>query len=64
MREERFADSGVRRRDAAQWEEEHEVDVGGEVAGGICRVTNEFEKIVGMKVNLNNLKRYRDGGAG
>ena len=64
MREERFADGGVRRSDATQGEEEHEVDVGGEVAGGVCRVTNEFEKIVDIKVNLNNLKRYRDGGLG
>ena len=33
VREERFADSGMRRRHTTQGEEEHEVDVGGEVAG-------------------------------
>ena len=32
MREERFADGGMRRSDTTQGEEEHEVDVGGEVA--------------------------------
>ena len=33
MREERIPDSGMRRSHAAQREEEHEVDVGGQVAG-------------------------------
>ena len=34
MRDERFSESDVRRRDATQREEKHEVDVGSEVAGG------------------------------
>ena len=33
MREERIPDSGVRGSHTAQGEEEHEVDVGGQVAG-------------------------------
>ena len=56
MREERFADSGVGRSDAAQGEEEHEVDVGGQIAGGelLCI---PFSKVkVGMKVEVNSMK--------
>ena len=34
MRDERFSESDVRRRDATQGEEEHEVDVRSEVAVG------------------------------
>ena len=34
MREERIPDSGMRWSHTAQGEEEHEVDVGGQIAGG------------------------------
>ena len=44
MREERFSESDVRRRDATQGEEEHEVDVGSEVAGGEIAFITQFQR--------------------
>ena len=46
MREERFADSGMRRRHTTQGEEEHEVDVGGEVAGGNSHLDKKVQATI------------------
>ena len=56
MREERIPDSGMRGSHTAQGEEEHEVDVGGQIAGGELHCI-PFSKVkVGMKVKVNSMK--------
>ena len=64
MREERIPDSGMRGSHAAQGEEEHEVDVGGQIAGRNIFVSLNFQsqaicvpvKKMGMKVKVNSMK--------